>query len=430
MIALLSLLGATVAVLGVALFSLLYLGWRRKGFSPPSPPPPQIEKASGSWREEVVTVELERPVLPHQPEQPKPVNAPGAPPASAPLPPPAPAPMEAARKTTLFGLKAKKKAAKRKKAVPPVGEGEQFGLSDYGLDDVIGKPVTIAEPAQPEVPWDVPVDNVHFTLTGPLMLAAGTAHELQFWVHVAEQRAAVLAAASAAHGLDLSELAVKSEGPYPLQRGSRLSVGLEIDGLKCLDRHKWIAWTGEIGNTAFVVEVPPEAPQKAYLGTASIRLNGFEIARMSFLVRVGPTSLKIDEIPSQITSHRRAFASYASEDRAEVLSRVQGMEAAYKGLDVFVDVIDLRSGQNWERELAERIAKSDVFYLFWCCHAKKSEWVEKEWRQALAAKGPDFIDPVPLQGPGLAPPPSELAAKHFNDPLLAFIAAAGGAHPN
>jgi len=279
-----------------------------------------------------------------------------------------------------------------------------------------------------EVPPDILIDNVRFTLTGPGVLAPGAAHELQFWVHVEQQTSTVLEAASVVHGLPQSGLAVKSEGPYPLHRGSRISVRLKIDGLKCLDNHKWVTWTGEIGNTAFVVEVPPGATERAYPGTASIRLAGLEIARMSFLVRVGPPNLNINEIPSQTTSYRSAFASYASEDRAEVLSRVQGMETAHKGLDVFVDVINLRSGQNWERELVERISKSDVFYLFWCRHAMNSDWVNKEWHWALSAKGQGFIDPVPLETPDLAPPPEELAAKHFNDPLLAFIAAAGGVH--
>jgi len=293
----------------------------------------------------------------------------------------------------------------------------------------LGKPSGPAPASKPaEASRDLPVDNVHFTLTGPLVLAPGRAHELQFWLHVEQQRSAVLKAASMLHGLPQSNLAVKSEGPYSLRRGSRVSVGLKIEGLKCLDSHKWITWTGEIGNTTFVIEVPPDASEGAYPGGASIRLDGCEIARTSFLVRVGATNLKVDEIPSQTRSHRSAFASYASEDRAEVLSRVQGMQAAYNGLDVFVDVINLRSGQNWERELEDRISKADVFYLFWCCHALKSEWVGKEWRWALAAKGQDFIDPVPLQRPEHAPPPSELAAKHFNDPLLAFIAAAGGVH--
>ena len=316
----------------------------------------------------------------------------------------------------------------------PTQEPElRFGLSrsrlEYDPGDIVGdEQATIQKPSQVEVPREVPIDNVHFTLTGPIVLAPGTAHELQFWLHIEQQRAAVLQAASLLQGLPLSELAVKSEGPYPLQRGSRISVRLQINGLTCSDSHKWITWTGEIGNTTFVVEVPLGASQRAYPGRASIRLNGCEIARMSFLVRVGAANLKVEEIPSQTKSHRSAFASYASEDRAEVLSRVQGMEAAYKGLDVFVDVVNLRSGQNWERELAEQISKADVFYLFWCCHAMKSEWVAREWHWALAAKGQQFIDPVPLQGPALAPPPNELAAKHFNDPLLAFIAAAGGAH--
>jgi kumamolisin len=279
-----------------------------------------------------------------------------------------------------------------------------------------------------EVPGRLLVDNVHFTLTGQNVLGAGRACELLFWVHVEQQKAAVLEGASAALGLPISEMSVKSEGPYPLQRGSRLSVRMKIEGLRCLDSHKWITWTGEIGSTAFVVEVPANASEGTYAGSASIRLSGCEIAKMSFVVRVGPPRLDLGEIPSHTTAHRSAFASYASQDRVEVLNRVQGMEAAYKGLNVFVDVAALRSGQNWERELSQRVSDADVFYLFWCRHASKSEWVSKEWHWALQAKGEDFIDPIPLETPEFAPAPQELAAKHFNDPLLAFIAAAGGGH--
>jgi hypothetical protein len=279
-----------------------------------------------------------------------------------------------------------------------------------------------------EVPTHLQVDNVHFTLTGQNVLGPGRAYELLFWVHIEQQKAAVMESASTALGLPLSEILVKSEGPYPLQRGSRLSVRIKIDGLKCPDSHKWITWTGEIGSTAFVVEVPAGASEGTYAGRASIRLNGCEIARMSFVVRVGAPKLDFGEIPSQTTAHRKAFASYASEDRVEVLNRIQGMEAAYRGLDVFVDVVKLRSGQNWEQELRRRVSDADVFYLFWCRHASQSDWVSKEWHWALQTKGEDFIDPVPLEAPELAPPPQELAAKHFNDPLLAFIAAAGGGH--
>jgi hypothetical protein len=71
----------------------------------------------------------------------------------------------------------------------------------------------------------------------------------------------------------------------------------------------------------------------------------------------------------------------------------------------------------------------DLFYLFWCRHSKASKWVQKEWRCAFDTKGIDFIDPIPLEDPRYASPPAELADKHFNDPFVAFIVAAGGVGP-
>jgi len=43
-----------------------------------------------------------------------------------------------------------------------------------------------------------------------------------------------------------------------------------------------------------------------------------------------------------VTRHRHAFASYAGEDRVEVLKRVQGIQKAVPTLEVFVDVLKLR----------------------------------------------------------------------------------------
>jgi len=255
-----------------------------------------------------------------------------------------------------------------------------------------------------------------------------TASEIQFWVHVESQRRTIIEYAKESLGPGEPGLSVKSEGPFPLPRGARLSVRLRFEGLRCREPHKWITWTGEIGRATFVVEVPPDATEGSHYGTASIRLNGCQIAKMSFIVLIGVPKLERSVLHSEIAPHRTAFASYASEDRCEVLTRVQGMEAAYRGLKVFVDAIDLRSAQYWEAKLSTQISGADVFYLFWCRHARSSEWVEREWRWALERKGLDFIDPVPLEGPQYAPPPDELAAKHFNDPLLAFIVASGGGH--
>jgi hypothetical protein len=56
-----------------------------------------------------------------------------------------------------------------------------------------------ASPAEPSAPKAL--DNVHFTLTGPNVLAPAQVHELMFWVHVEQQKAEVRLRASTAHRL-------------------------------------------------------------------------------------------------------------------------------------------------------------------------------------------------------------------------------------
>jgi hypothetical protein len=103
-----------------------------------------------------------------------------------------------------------------------------------------------------------------------------------------------------------------------------------------------------------------------------------------------------------------------------VLGRIQGIQKIAPKMDIFLDVMSLRSGQHWEEELLRVIPASDIFYLFWSEHAKKSKWVEMEWRCALRERGVGFIDPIPLQSPDESPPPPELSSLHFNDWALAY----------
>src|SRR5207248_3690522 len=137
---------------------------------------------------------------------------------------------------------------------------------------------------------------------------------------------------------------------------------------------------------------------------------------------VGSRETLREALPVREQRLRTAFASYASQDRDAVLARVQGIQKALPSLDVFLDVASLRSGQRWKEQLQEAVTKRDTFYLFWSRHAKESQWVDWEWRTALAARGIDFIDPVPLAPPEEVPPPRELAEHlHFNDWVLAFL---------
>jgi hypothetical protein len=181
-----------------------------------------------------------------------------------------------------------------------------------------------------------------------------------------------------------------------------------------------IQWTGDISNVTFAAAVSDAATAGPKAGSVFVYAHGLQIARVHFVIEVGSEAREPSSVGREERPHS-AFASYANADRNEVLARVQGIQKIAPDLDVFLDVVKLRSGQDWASQLKKEIELRDIFYLFWSDNARRSEWVEREWRHALACKGADFIDPVPLVSPEQVPPPSELASKHFNDWTLAFL---------
>jgi hypothetical protein len=266
------------------------------------------------------------------------------------------------------------------------------------------------------------VDRVHITVTAPATLVPGRAHELRIWAHLQEQAPGVLERALAAFGtLDPRRIFRKTEGPFEIPRDTSLHIVLYAEDIVVTDPQKVIRWTGDIGCAGFVLKVPADCPPGPKPATASIRVQDTELARIDFVLQVGRGRTRTEPLPAKLTRHRAAFASYASEDRDAVLARIQGIQKAAPYMKIFVDVLDLRSGEDWEKTLLEIIPRVDVFYLFWCRHARQSEWVDREWRCAYRAKGLDFIDPVPLEPAAAAPPPPELARKHFGEPILALL---------
>ena len=57
------------------------------------------------------------------------------------------------------------------------------------------------------------------------------------------------------------------------------------------------------------------------------------------------------------------------------------------------------------------------FYAGLNTRMNQSGWM----RNAYKSKGPEYIEPVPIDPPSKCPPPEELAKKHFNDNLLYII---------
>jgi hypothetical protein len=294
-------------------------------------------------------------------------------------------------------------------------EAEQHSIG-LGVEPV-GRGEIETHSASPELaPKETVLDLVHFTVTTPAAVGSGTFFLLYLWAHLDGQRAEVLDRAREV--FSRRDLGIASRGPVRIARGSVLGASLRLDGFDVEEPNSELLWDGEIASMVFTVFAPSGLSPGRFPGNVTLHHCGVRVARVSFLVRVGPAVEGV--LSSTATPHRRAFASYASPDRDEVLGRIQGMQKVVSSLEVFLDVASLRSGQRWEPELKRHIKASDVLYLFWSRAAKESPWVDKEWRLGLRLRGVDFIDPVPLISPEEVPPPSELRELHFNDWVLAY----------
>jgi tetratricopeptide (TPR) repeat protein len=302
--------------------------------------------------------------------------------------------------------------------------GESASGWDVECDSGVAPPTTAERPSPGSRPRSscrtlTVTDRVQFSVTAPATLEPGNSYALDVWAYVDAQRVEMMARARESQGTD--DIRVKTKDGVVIARGVVLTVRLAIPTLEVADPEDVIAWDGKIGNATFPVSVPAEARTGPHAGTATFHVENLKIAKLHFVLEVGRRSASVAPLAAHEVRCKRAFASYASEDRDEVVGRLQGIMKVLPDLDLFFDVLSLRSGERWEERLYQEIARRDTLYLFWSLAASRSPWVEREWRTALALRGVAGIDPVPLVSPEEVLPPPELAQHlHFNDWILAF----------
>ena len=265
---------------------------------------------------------------------------------------------------------------------------------------------------------DLASDAVGFGVSYPSRLQVNVpvvAFIVDAWVFRLEEREAV------SRRTTQPEETFKSSGAASVNQQSIITVRLDIDSWKVKPALQKILWTGTPVNVSFVATPKNIVSTGELIGTSTFSVGGLRIGVVNFELALTSWPGGKDQIQfSRGTCIKSAFASYASKDRKKVLSRIQGIEKT--GVRVFMDVHDLRSNDQYPNYLLRNIDSSDIMYLFWSRNAQKSKWVDREWRYGLEQRGIDFIDPVPLVDPRQAPPPTELAEKHFNDWVIAYIA--------
>jgi tetratricopeptide (TPR) repeat protein len=259
-------------------------------------------------------------------------------------------------------------------------------------------------------------DAVDCTVFAPASVPPQVEFLIQAFVHQPEREAEAAAQAKEADrgAARRGRTALATE----IARGSQLTFELTCPKAEIDDPVQTLVWRGRTESVSFGVTAPAAGVLVAKL---KVIQDSVPIGQIRFTI---VADADLDESPAAAPigaakRYRSAFASYASQDRDEVLRRVQMLGAV--GIRCFQDVLDLEPGDRWAQKLYEHIDKADVLFLFWSRHARQSPWVEKEWKYGLEKRGDDFIQPVIVEGPPIVPPPPDLEHLHFNDKLVYLL---------
>jgi hypothetical protein len=286
-------------------------------------------------------------------------------------------------------------------------------------------------------------DEVTCTVFAPSEAPPGDCFLVQVFAHLPEQ-----AALLAEKALESDE-AAKQRGSKKLEtmieRGQELVFNLAMPGMEIDETSQALIWDGEVDSVQFAVTIPEASKTGNIIGTVTVCYESVPIGHIKFKFKITPgaqpeqhqvlptTCAEAASLPQQsFVRYKQAFISYASEDRPEVLKRVQMLRMA--DIKFFQDLLTLEPGDKWEQSIYKYIDESDVIFLFWSTAAKRSPWVEKEVRYALTRKGgqdeaaPEIL-PVIIEGPPVVPPPDDLKMLHFNDTFMYFIKADEATRP-
>lgn len=208
-------------------------------------------------------------------------------------------------------------------------------------------------------------------------------------------------------------------GAHAAAKGTPIRVVLSSPDVTIDEPEETQVWQGKYLRFSFDFAVPEEYTKKQVLLRAAVYFADVPATRLRILIDLAAPAGQQPAIARR--DIRSAFMSYATAEREKVIRIMQGIQQVRPDLDLFLDVDSLRSGEDWKARLHAEIDRRDVLYLCWSRAAKNSPYVEMEWQYALARKGIDCVEPIPLEPAENCPPPSELAELHFNNRLLFII---------
>jgi DNA-binding NarL/FixJ family response regulator len=325
----------------------------------------------------------------------------------------------------------------RTKLIEKIGARNTAGLVMYAvkngvleLEPIKGKQVKPTITEQPdEDNANAFEDEMSSTIYAPKQAVQGESFLIQVFAHTSNQTALL---EDIAKGVDEdAKWRITTPLQKEIKKQTKLTFELLIQNLQIEEPVQTAFWNGDIVSVQFEVKVPTDHPIGDIICTVIVSEKSIPIGHLKFklkILAVSPTitasQINQNAYTGNLIRYKQAFISYASEDRKEVLKRVQMLNLVK--LKFFQDLLTLEPGDNWSNPIHKYIDECDVFFLFWSLAASRSDWVRKEVKYAVTRKtesggaAPEII-PVIIEGPPPAKPPAELSFLHFNDKLTYFI---------
>ena len=166
-----------------------------------------------------------------------------------------------------------------------------------------------------------------------------------------------------------------------LKKGDKVDVQLNIYGESLLvSDKKSVVWQGSFTKCSFDYFVPKDIDVDELSCMALLSVNGIPVGEMRFITKIVESPRQLNP---EIIAHKynKVFISYAHKDEAKVNSFHEGLKLA--GIEHFFDRTYLKTGDIFPQVIRDYINSADLFVLFWSENASKSEYVDKERKQAL-----------------------------------------------
>jgi TIR domain len=277
-------------------------------------------------------------------------------------------------------------------------------------------------PAQPDPTAPLDVDLVECSVFGRRAARPGDTIMIQVFLHLQEQRERASFQAAA---MDSSAtLIITRTLEIAVRRGARVEVSFAVSTLHVDDPVQSVVWQGDPAFCQFLVAIPEGTNGRSFFPVVRVSVDGSLIGCIKFRISSDQKATELEPaiLGDYARRYKKAFVSYATIDRKEVLKRVQILQILKT--KVFLDMLSLEPGERWERKLYEEIKHCDLFLLFWSQAAKDSHYVLEEAKYAYDRqqespdREPDIV-PVILQQKVLPPP--FLAELNFNDQFSYLI---------